>query len=779
MRMFFCLLGFFMLCGVRGAELEFRPSFNACSYYFKAPGDGYAAEYRRAGTQEWLGILPPVRDLPAGLWKGGVVNLKEDAAYELRVRTLKDGGIAASGTFKTWSSKVTVGRTVDLSLLKAEPGKPLVIRDKGKADAWVKYTAPPGWVLRCGYGKENPVPALIFKEAEYVLLENVRIEGGGRHAVEVMSSRDVRIVNCDISGWGRLGEQNFTDEAKRIGVYLDGAGKIINYDAGISISRSLNTVVERCYIHDPRSRANSWMFSHPTGPCAVLMNHADGGTVLRWNDFVGSDEHRWNDVIEGIGNDAADGGFHRDADICGNFLAFGNDDGAELEGGGMNVRFYGNRVEGTLCGVSSGACIYGPQYIFGNLFINPGDESGLHLMAFKNGHGTAQGGRRYFINNTAVGDNYTAYGNYGKPILEHGTIGYMRNNVLACRQGGAMAAGRDDFDYNLFHAQGGTASAETLESFRNAGYERHGVAADPKFASPEKGDYRVTAADVGNMGCGVDNFIESGREPGAYGMFPDGLPWRPVSWSLDRSVCELVNGKTVVVKLSNPSTAAKPLKFSLRKNRVCGWFKVEPSEGEVEPGRAVELRVDAIPGALIGRPYFRGAFMVVDTDGFSRPISVYAKGDMDAVPRYVSMPGAAIINMSEQDIPGAVRAGQGMLRLEPGKEELRVNFDLDEEGVYALLARVAIDPASGTRRELGFALDNGGMCTATIHPSYQWNVSERANPRYVWLAGLGKLSAGKHSMSLRQLRGDLVLDQVVISRDPGLFFIQHLHRNRQ
>ena len=78
-------------------------------------------------------------------------------------------------------------------------------------------------------------------------------------------------------------------------------------------------------------------------------------------NFVGSDEHRWNDVIESSNNSAADGGFFRDSDISGNFLAFGNDDGVELEGGGMNVRFYRNKIEGTTCGISTGACMTVPQ----------------------------------------------------------------------------------------------------------------------------------------------------------------------------------------------------------------------------------------------------------------------------------------------------------------------------------------------------------------------------------------------------------------------------------
>src|SRR5690606_19838760 len=114
-----------------------------------------------------------------------------------------------------------------------------------------------------------------------------------------------------------------------------------------------------------------------------------------------------------------------DSDITGNFLAFGNDDGAELEGGGMNVRFIGNKVEGVLGGVSTGASILGPQYIIGNLIVNLADESGVGLMLFKNSHRVPQAGRRFFYNNTLSAPLASGFGPYGRTPAD-GPMGVMR-----------------------------------------------------------------------------------------------------------------------------------------------------------------------------------------------------------------------------------------------------------------------------------------------------------------------------------------------------------------
>lgn len=141
-------------------------------------------------------------------------------------------------------------------------------------------------------------------------------------------------------------------------------------------------MVERCYIHDPVSTADSWYYSHPAGPQAVGMDKSRS-TVLRYNDFIGSDRHRWNDAVEGTGNFHLDGGFNRDGDVYGNMMCFANDDALEIDGGQTNVRVFLNKFEGCLCGVSVQGCMSGPSYVFRNLLVNMGDERGLAGQTIK------------------------------------------------------------------------------------------------------------------------------------------------------------------------------------------------------------------------------------------------------------------------------------------------------------------------------------------------------------------------------------------------------------
>ena len=145
---------------------------------------------------------------------------------------------------------------------------------------------------------------------------------------------------------------------------------VINFDGAIKIHKGSScVVVERCYVHDPAGRTNSWRYSHPSGAEALVMYKPDHSTVVRYNDFVGGDDiHRFNDAIESLGNFDKDGGFHRDADINGNFMIFCNDDCMEMDGGQRNVRCFGNRFESSLVGVSIQGCMQSPSFLYDNVF---------------------------------------------------------------------------------------------------------------------------------------------------------------------------------------------------------------------------------------------------------------------------------------------------------------------------------------------------------------------------------------------------------------------------
>jgi hypothetical protein len=245
---------------------------------------------------------------------------------------------------------------------------------------------------------------------ENIIFENMVIDAkGAQHGFKLDNCRNIIIRNCEIYNFGRKSAgPKFGANMYYNGGLYDASGNLLYDDTAFRLEKNSNVLIERCYVHDPAYPSQTWLYAHPSGAgCIKVLDCRN--TVVRWNDFVGRDERRFIDHIIGPPNGSLRGGFSRDADIYGNLFVFSNDDGAELEGGAMNIRCYGNRIEGTLSGMSTGPIGLGPTYLIGNLFTNPGDDDGSFSMAYKNGGGTKgvnhTRGKYYALNNT-VGDNW-------------------------------------------------------------------------------------------------------------------------------------------------------------------------------------------------------------------------------------------------------------------------------------------------------------------------------------------------------------------------------------
>ena len=140
--------------------------------------------------------------------------------------------------------------------------------------------------------------------------------------------------------------------------------------------------VQRSKIHHPLYGANSWEFGHPTGPTGILMYPTGGNHVIRYNEFYSTKNKA--DGSDGDYTDAPDylrffedvavlGGTNfdnvgspgPDTDIYQNIIMHGMDDGLEAEGGGMNVRVWGNYFDYTATGPHrlgcSRAALFVPQ----------------------------------------------------------------------------------------------------------------------------------------------------------------------------------------------------------------------------------------------------------------------------------------------------------------------------------------------------------------------------------------------------------------------------------
>ena len=602
---------------VKMGTLMFRPTFNACGFYFGT--DKVAdpvVQFRKKGASAWVDALTPVhffedKNTTSGLvmneYRGSIVKLDEDTTYEFR---FCDGRkVLKKGTFKTWKTDVPVAKTVYINNLD----KQYIISAKGTPNGWIRYTAPKGAIL---VNKSTKTP-IVVKDAAYVLLDDMVIQGGpSRDVISIEKSKAVRVRNCEITDWGRVGVQRFDKKGMFFEIKNGKPAKhAVNFDGAISIRQgSKEVVVERCYIHDPLSHANSWFYSHPAGPEAIMCYKPDHSVVIRYNDFIGSDNHRFNDAVESSGNFHSNGGLNRDADVYGNFMIFCNDDNIELDGGQQNMRCFWNRFEAALCGVSIQGCMVSPVYLFENVFFSMCGEFG------EAGQNIKTGGGKHGINSHAFIFNNTLVGKGMGIIMMESLCSVMKNNVFTGKQGISKAdrSPKSTYENN---------SILDCKYGYGEGREQYNV----KFADPKSGNY--APVDTGDA-VKIANFLPNGGVRGAYQKENTmNLPYRPVPFVLDTA--HIIDVK-VANNVASPAqtkvvctVGGKNYKaeYSIRQNRDFDWFEVTPSKGVLKSGDKITFTVKFKPEKMNKRHNYRGAFLVRTADGFSRAVSIYASTD--------------------------------------------------------------------------------------------------------------------------------------------------------
>lgn len=617
------------------------------------------------------------------------MRLEEDSWYDCQV--VVDDRVVIEQEFKTWSSEIKIVRTVWLDETTVFP---VVVRDEGTADGWIRYACKPGFILD---NKTRNSPCFIVQGAKFVTFDDMRVLGSGaRNVFSLVDSTQVRIRNCDISRWGRVGSPRFDHLGRLHEIGREAEGYGINFDGAIDIGSGCSCItIERCFIHDPRGRANSWFYSHPAGPEAVTLNRPDHSVVIRWNDFIGSDLHRFNDAVESVGNFREDGGFNRDADIYGNFMIFCNDDCIELDGGQQNVRCFDNRFESALCGVSIQGCMASPSYVDHNGFYSMGEEFGLFGQTIKTGGGAHGEEACSYISRNLLWGN-------GEGIRWMEMLKVVQNDNVFC------------------------SAQQILDANRS-----------PKSVS--RGDrFGVVIPEE---------------------ALPTDLPVRDVGFALSRarfSEVKVVQGvATPAILEVDVIGGVDETRFEIAKCEVFDWFEVTPSSGVVRPGEKVRLRVSFNTAAMNGRRNYRGAFLVRNPQGLSRPISIYA--ETDVVPEYrpSSLAGTAIyaedLSCGRYITP---QTGESYAYELSVPVDGRYYFMIHGKGRCSLLVSIDGEPPSVSRQQ-GYDYPAWTMLT----PGCKFGAMSRHFD----------LKSGNHRVVLSKARGDFEFDGIVVTEDPLAF----------
>jgi hypothetical protein len=412
------------------------PTFECAGLYWKIPQNGQCKiKYKEESARLWKDGLDLVYDPRDGEYRGSIVGLKQNTAYQVE---LSDKSSSVKMNFKTRNDQFPVGKITTLK--EGESANMIVISESGTPDAYHLVTVHEG--SKSILNMKNVYKQGIEVDADYVIIRGVEIRNAAVHGIVIRKGRhDVVIEQCYITFWGRIGGPKTYGN-------LDGGS-----DSGIyGESGTGNLTIQRNLIEDPRGASNDWETGHPDGPQGISIIQSTGGNVIRYNDIVSTEDHGFNDGIGGGNNFSFTGNMNRDSDIHGNIIRNAWDDAIECEGGNMNVRIWGNYIHLFYNGIATASTSTGPLYIFRNI-------SGESRSGHRNSTGGAfiktgerddfGGGRRYIFHNTILqpGGVINAFTSHVNPNC------ITRNNIFNVP--GRLATDIEkepdsDYDYDYF-----------------------------------------------------------------------------------------------------------------------------------------------------------------------------------------------------------------------------------------------------------------------------------------------------------------------------------------
>jgi hypothetical protein len=431
------------------------PTYECAGIYWKIEEKGVCKlRYRENSESQWKEGLDLVYDTRDGEYRGSVIGLTPNTAYQVELSVNSSG---SRSEFITRNDQFPVG--IITLLPEGESDSPVLITESGTPDAYHLVTVPAG--TKSVLNLENVHDYGIEIDADFVIIRGVEIRNPAVHGILIRKNRhDVVIEHCHITYWGRIGGPKTYGN-------LEGAS-----DSGIfGESRTGNLTIQRNLIEDPRGASNDWESGHPDGPQGITIIESAGGNVIRYNEIVSSEDHGFNDGIGGSSNFSFTGNLNRDSDIYGNIIRNVWDDAIESEGGNMNVRIWGNYMHHFYNAIATASTSKGPLYIFRNVAgeSRRGHRNRAGGAFIKTGERNEfGGGRRYVFHNTVVQPDgvYNAFTNHVNPNC------VSRNNIFDLP--GRLATDHEkepasDYDYDYFSGNhlGASAREENRVKFNS------------------------------------------------------------------------------------------------------------------------------------------------------------------------------------------------------------------------------------------------------------------------------------------------------------------------
>jgi len=319
-------------------------------------------------------------------------------------------------------------------------------------------------------GMEDDSNHGIVVKASYVIIRNVQVTGAAINGIHIRPDfHDVIIEDSEISDWSWRHGQTGSAHPSNPSGWGDWG---VNESAAVYTERNNSRIViQRNIITSPHFGANPWdadvnagqpghcttndgPSNHPIGPNGISVEEGGGQNVIRYNELTAGPNdpnkaHWYNDGIGGADNDSPVGAPGPDSDIYQNIVMNVFDDGIEAEGGGRNVRVWGNYISDSKSGIAATPAHYGPLYAWRNVMnrlrecytsaiSNPDNDWAPSGFKFGRNQGPYGDGMRYVFHNTMLQQTHSTYPLGGKSGIEgpDGGVTYTLalNNILQVKK---------------------------------------------------------------------------------------------------------------------------------------------------------------------------------------------------------------------------------------------------------------------------------------------------------------------------------------------------------